>query len=329
MGTLRPRGSPTRRSAWPTPLPGEAASARLPRGTPQGGAAVDRHGPDPAAGVRVRVLPDGARRAAAGGFRSACPAHRVYGTGMAIDPTGTVDEIVRTAVACGFDVEGWGSEFDASAYEVNIRYRDAMEAADDAFVFRLLSHELPARRGLLATYLGRPLNDRGGTGLHLNFSFRRAEDGTNALHDPDTSDGLSKLAHQCIAGMLGAPRGAGRHLRADGERVQAAAARHAERLLGQLGLRRPVGGHPDRAGPRPGDAAGEPGAGRRGQPVPDAGGDPARGAVRDGARAGAAARAAGRRGTEHGRPHPGDAGGRTGGVPGGQGAVRGARARTW
>ena len=130
------------------------------------------------------------------------PSHRVYGTGMAIDPTGAVDEIVRTAVACGFDVEGWGSEFDASAYEVNIRYRDALEAADDAFVFRLLSHEIPARRGLLATYMGRPLNDRGGTGLHLNLSFRLADEGTNALHDRDASDGLTKLAHQCIAGML-------------------------------------------------------------------------------------------------------------------------------
>jgi glutamine synthetase len=130
------------------------------------------------------------------------PSHRVYGTGMAVDPSGAVDEIVRTAVECGFDLEGWGSEFDTSAYEVNIRYRDALEAADDAFVFRLLSHELPARRGLLATYMGRPLNDRGGTGLHLNFSFRRAEDGTNALHDPDMSDGLSTLARQCIAGML-------------------------------------------------------------------------------------------------------------------------------
>jgi glutamine synthetase len=138
-----------------------------------------------------------------GGWRPvSLPGHRVYGTGMAIDPTGVVDEVVRTAVACGFDVEGWGSEFDASAYEVNIRYRDALEAADDAFVFRLLSHEIPARRGLLATCLGRPLNDRGGTGLHLNLSFRRAEDGTNALHDPDAPDGLTPLAKQCIAGML-------------------------------------------------------------------------------------------------------------------------------
>ena len=136
------------------------------------------------------------------------PGHRVYGTGMAIDPSGVVDEVVRTAVACGFNVEGWGSEFDTSAYEVNIRYRDALEATDDAFVFRLLSHEVPARRGYLATYMGRPLNDRGGTGLHLNLSFRREEDDTNALHDPDAPDGLTGMAHQCIAGMLAHHEGA-------------------------------------------------------------------------------------------------------------------------
>jgi glutamine synthetase len=142
--------------------------------------------------------PDGS-----GGWRPvSLPSHRVYGTGHAIDPSGTVDDIVRTTVACGFDVEGWGSEFDTSAYEVNIRYRDALEAADDAFVFKLLYHEIAARHGMLATCLGRPIADRGGTGLHVNLSFRRADDGTNALYDPEAPDGLTGLAHQCLAGML-------------------------------------------------------------------------------------------------------------------------------
>ena len=130
------------------------------------------------------------------------PSHRVYGTGMAVDPTGAVDEIVRTAVACGFDVEGWGSEFDTSTYEVNIRYRDAPEAADDAFLFRVLAHEIAARRGYLATFLGRPIGDRGGSGLHLNLSFRREDDGSNAMADPNDGHGISWLARQCIAGML-------------------------------------------------------------------------------------------------------------------------------
>ena len=137
-----------------------------------------------------------------GGWRPvSLPAHRVYGTGTSIDPTGCVDAMVTTALACGFPVESWGSEYDESAYEVNIRYDDALQAADDAFVFRLLIREIAERHGKLATFIGRPLNDRGGSGMHVNFSFRR-EDGSNAFHDPHDPEGLSDLARRCIAGVL-------------------------------------------------------------------------------------------------------------------------------
>ncbi|MGH2591056.1 MAG: glutamine synthetase family protein, partial [Actinomycetota bacterium] len=129
------------------------------------------------------------------------PSHRVYGTGMAVDPSGTVDEMVRAAMQTGFSVESWGSEFDSAAYEVNIRYTDAITAADECFLFRLLVKEIAVKHEKLATFLGRPFNDRGGSGLHLNFSFRR-KDGSNALHDPNAADGLAPLAKECVAGLL-------------------------------------------------------------------------------------------------------------------------------
>jgi glutamine synthetase len=129
------------------------------------------------------------------------PASRVYGTGMAVDPEGVVDEIVSTAAACDLSIEAWCTEFDDAQYEINIRYRDAIEAADDAFLFRVLAHEMAQRRGHRATFLGRTFNDRGGCGLHVNISFRDT-DGQNALADPAAPDGLSQLAHQSIAGML-------------------------------------------------------------------------------------------------------------------------------
>jgi glutamine synthetase len=95
------------------------------------------------------------------------PAHRVYGTGMSIDPSGTVDAMVRAALACGFQIESWSSEYDEAAFEVNIRYADALTAADDAFLFRLLVREIAEQHGRLATFLGRPANDRGGSGMHV------------------------------------------------------------------------------------------------------------------------------------------------------------------
>jgi glutamine synthetase len=109
--------------------------------------------------------------------------------------------MVRAAMTTGFPIESWGSEFDTAAYEVNIRYKEAIPAADECFLFRLLVKEIATRKEKLATFLGRPFNDRGGSGLHLNFSFRR-EDGSNAFHEPNSPDGLAPIAKQCIAGML-------------------------------------------------------------------------------------------------------------------------------
>jgi glutamine synthetase len=129
------------------------------------------------------------------------PGHRVYGTGMSVDPSGTIDDVVNAALACGFPVESWCSEYDNAAYEVNIRYDDAIPAADESFLFKLLVREVCERRGKLATFLGRPLGDRGGSGLHVNLSFRRP-DGSNAFHDPNDPEGLSDLARGCIAGLL-------------------------------------------------------------------------------------------------------------------------------
>ena len=137
-----------------------------------------------------------------GGWRPlSLPGHRVYGTGTSVDPSGCIDQMVHAALASGFPVESWSSEYDEAAFEVNVKYNDAIEAADDAFVFRLLIKEIATRNGKLATFMGRPLGDRGGSGMHVNFSFRR-EDGSNAFHDPNDPEGLSDLTRRCIAGLL-------------------------------------------------------------------------------------------------------------------------------
>jgi glutamine synthetase len=134
------------------------------------------------------------------------PSHRVYGTGMSVDPSGAVHDMVSATLGSGFSVESWCSEFDTAAFEVNWRYRDALAAADEAFLFRILVREIAARHDRHATFLGRPFNDRGGCGMHVNFSFRRP-DGSNAFHDPDDPDGLSQLARRSIAGLLAHHRG--------------------------------------------------------------------------------------------------------------------------
>ena len=129
------------------------------------------------------------------------PGAYVYGTGTAVDPAGLVDDIWSQAQACGFPLEAINSEFDWPQFEFTLRYRDALGAIDDIFLFRLMAREVAAKRGYLLTFMPKPLSDRGGSGVHLNLSFTDPR-GDNALADPGQEDGLSQLARHCIAGLM-------------------------------------------------------------------------------------------------------------------------------
>ena len=129
------------------------------------------------------------------------PGAYVYGTGTAVDPEGLLDDIWSRADACGFPVEAVNSEYDWPQFELTLRYRDALGAVDDIFLFRTMAREVVAKRGYLLTFMPKPLSDRGGSGLHVNLSFT-GEQGDNALADAHQEDGLSVLAKQCIAGLM-------------------------------------------------------------------------------------------------------------------------------
>ncbi|WP_394844534.1 glutamine synthetase family protein [Pendulispora brunnea] len=129
------------------------------------------------------------------------PAPHVYGTGPGVDPDGVLDDMAAAAAGSGFPLEGFASEFDDAQFELNLGHRDALAAADDAFLLRLLVREVALRRGYRATFLGKPFSERAGTGMHVNLSFRTAS-GENALDDPRAKDGLSAKVHHATGGLL-------------------------------------------------------------------------------------------------------------------------------
>ncbi len=129
------------------------------------------------------------------------PGAYVYGTGHAVDPIGLLDEIMVVADKCGLPIESINSEYDTPQFELTLAYGDVIETVDNIFLFKLMARELAAKKGLLLTYMGKPFADRGGSGLHVNFSCTDKQ-GKNVFADAKAKDGLSKLAHHSIAGMI-------------------------------------------------------------------------------------------------------------------------------
>jgi len=126
----------------------------------------------------------------------------VYGTGPFTDPRGFNDAIWAKAVALGFKLDMITAEYYSPQFEYTLTFDDAVQAVDDIVVFRQMAREIALGFGVILTFMPKPLEDAGGNGMHVNFSFVDG-DGTNALSGAATgADGLNDLARGCVAGLL-------------------------------------------------------------------------------------------------------------------------------
>ncbi len=129
------------------------------------------------------------------------PGAYVYGTGPSVDPEGLMDTIWEQAERLDFPIETICSEYDCSQFEFALEYDDALAALDNLFLFRLMSKELLIKRGYLFSYMPKPINGRGGSGMHLNISLCD-DKGNNVLDDPSADDGLAEMVKPMVAGLV-------------------------------------------------------------------------------------------------------------------------------
>ncbi|NNF24024.1 MAG: glutamine synthetase [Rhodobacteraceae bacterium] len=96
------------------------------------------------------------------------------------------------------------SESGAGQFEINLTHGDAMKAADDTWLFKLLVHGLARKHGFAASFMAKPYPDQAGSGMHAHFSILNAS-GHNIFNDR-TDAGTPALKH-AIAGCLAAMPG--------------------------------------------------------------------------------------------------------------------------
>ena len=123
---------------------------------------------------------------------------QVYTTGSMVDPDGTFLRLLRNLDKMNIGVFAGNHEFSPSQYEINLWHSKALDAADRTFKFKTAIKDVVNREGKLATFLGKPWSDEGGSGFHLHFSVTD-ENGINKMHDGQ--GGLSDIAKHLIAGI--------------------------------------------------------------------------------------------------------------------------------
>jgi glutamine synthetase len=97
------------------------------------------------------------------------------------------------------------SEAGPGQFEINLMHQaDALKAADDAWLFKLLVKGLARQFGVAASFMAKPYPDYAGNGLHAHFSLLDG-DGNNVFDErrPGGADRLGHAIAGCLAAMPG------------------------------------------------------------------------------------------------------------------------------
>lgn len=102
--------------------------------------------------------------------------------------------------AMGIRVEYSHHEVGPSQHEIDMRYGDALEMADNVITYRVVVKEIAQKYGVYATFMPKPLFGENGTGMHVHQSLFKGD--KNAFFSKDDEHCLSDISKKFIAGQL-------------------------------------------------------------------------------------------------------------------------------
>ncbi len=86
------------------------------------------------------------------------------------------------------DVDSLIHESGVAQMEVNFLHGNALELADQVFVFKRTVRETAIRHGVFATFMAKPMEQEPGSALHIHQSIIDIETGANIFSNPDGSE---------------------------------------------------------------------------------------------------------------------------------------------
>ena len=117
------------------------------------------------------------------------------------DPLRTfIDTAAEVQRALGFENEKDHPEVAPSQFEINYSYVEAVAAADQIQLYKLLCRQVATNMGMTASFLPKPVVGVNGSGMHTNMSI--TQKGKNLFWDEKGQEKLSKLGWSFIDRIL-------------------------------------------------------------------------------------------------------------------------------
>lgn len=115
-------------------------------------------------------------------------------------------ESIRHAItdiltSCGIDYEKSHHEVTPSQHEINLKYTDALSAADRSLLFTFITQKVAEANGFYASFMPKPFEEFNRNAFHIHLSLFD-KNGKNLFYDDKAERNLSCTAKHFIGGIL-------------------------------------------------------------------------------------------------------------------------------
>jgi glutamine synthetase len=111
-----------------------------------------------------------------------------------------IDTTAEVQRAMGFENEKDHPEVAPSQFEINYGYGEAVAAADQIVIYKLICRKVATQMGMTASFLPKPVVGVNGSGMHTNISISKG--GKNIFWDPKGQEKISKFAWEFVDRIL-------------------------------------------------------------------------------------------------------------------------------
>ncbi len=117
------------------------------------------------------------------------------------DPLRTfIDTTAEVQRSMGFQNEKDHPEVAPSQFEINYSYGEAVAAADQIQLYKLICRQVATKMGFTASFLPKPVVGVNGSGMHTNVSV--SKNGKNVFWDKEGEEKLAKIAWSFVDRIL-------------------------------------------------------------------------------------------------------------------------------
>jgi glutamine synthetase len=130
------------------------------------------------------------------------PGMNCYAISQASADDHLLGHIARLMGSHGIPIEGYNREHGPGMYEMNIRYADALTAADRTMLFKTGVKEMSQQQGYTASFMAKWNDQEDGSSGHSHLSLWDRESGHNVFWDQGEQGHLSATMRSFLAGVL-------------------------------------------------------------------------------------------------------------------------------